>query len=245
MESAASLPPGVFRLRASPRRQPAQFPLGLGASGVHELCEAQYGDFTALTGFALAAAETRPGAVVWISQADLVQAHGMRLQAGLAQARTQANAMLHVHARKQGEALWAVEEALSSSAPGLVIAELCDLDFTASRRLTLAASRHGVPLILLLPYTRDGATAAQARWRISPRPSASNRFDPHAPGFVRWRAVLERARQAPHLAGQVFDLEWNDETLSLTVVPGLAAHAPAPGTPGTEDRERPARRRAG
>lgn len=221
--------PGVYRLGHTARpRQPAKFPLGLGAAGVHEICETGFGDLPAMTGFALSAAPARRGAIVWISQSALAANHGQLLEAGLSGLGRRRADILHVHTRRLSDTLWAAEEAIRSTAPGLVIAELSDMDFTASRRLTLAASRHGVPAILLMPYTREGATAATARWRITPRPSAPNRYDRKAPGSPRWQALLERSRQAPHMAGHAFDVELDDETLSLTVVSGLAADTTAP-----------------
>ena len=222
--------PGTEFFRLSPKVQGPLpvFPLGLGESGVHEICEAAHGDFPALTGFALAARASRKGAVAWIRQASLMREHGHILQAGLQSLSRSRPAILNITTRKLGEALWATEEAIRSAAVGVVIAELEDADFTATRRLTLATSRHGTPVILLMPHARTGSTAATARWRVSTRPSAPNRYDPHAPGALRWRAVLERARQAPHMAGHSFDLELDDETLSLRVVSGLAADPPAP-----------------
>ncbi|MEM7768067.1 MAG: hypothetical protein AAF253_11350 [Pseudomonadota bacterium] len=190
----------------------------------------------ALTGFVLAASKQRSGAVFWISQARLKRDHGCLLQAGLGALKTPLPIVLQAQPRKLNDALWMVEEAIQSKAVGLVIAEIEDADFTASRRLSLAASRHGVPVILLMPYSRQGATAAAARWRVSPRPSSPNPYDPRAPGHARWHAVLERSRQAPHMVGRSFTLELNDETLSLTLVPRLAPHAPAPRQAGREDR---------
>ena len=213
----------VFRLGAAHARGSVAFPLGLGQQGVHEVCEAGFGDFGALTGFALGAMPPGRGAVVWVSQAHLGLNHGRLFETGLRALRRDRLPMLHVHARKPMEALWAVEETIRSKAAGLVVAEVPDMDFTASRRLTLASGRHGVPAILLMPYSREGATAAAARWRVSPRPSTPNRHDSKAPGHPRWHAVLERSRQAPHMAGRGFDLELDNETLSLRVVSGLAA----------------------
>lgn len=222
MESATVLRPDVFRLRQESAPAPAAFPLGLGRQGVHEVCETHFGDMAALCGFALSAAQPRPGAVAWVTQRALGLDHGRVFESGLGGLRRMRPDLLHIRTAKKVEALWAVEEALRSTAVGLVIAEIEPVDFTASRRLTLASSRHGVPAILLLPYSNEGSTAAAARWRVSPRPSAPNRFDPRAPGHPRWRAVLERSRLAPTMAGHVFDLELNDETLSLSVVSGLA-----------------------
>lgn len=223
MEYGTILRPDVFRLRQKTRRGPAAFPLGLGGQGVHEVCETRFGDMAALSGFAIAAAQPKPGMVVWVSGRRAGLKHGRLFQSGLGGLRRMPPEMLHISARKTAEALWAVEEAVRSAAVSLVIAEIERVDFTASRRLALASSRYGVPAILLLPYTCEGSTAAAARWRVSPRPSAPNRFDSRAPGHPRWRAVLERSRLAPHMAGHVFDLELNDETLSLSVVSGLAA----------------------
>lgn len=220
--------PGVFRLPAAPARARPAFPLGLGQSGVHEVCEADFGDMGALTGFVLAAAKLAPGAVFWVRQGKLKREHGRLLEAGLESLIRARRTILHAETRKLADTLWAVEEATRSSAVSMVIAELEDVDFTASRRLTLASARHGVPVILLMPWRREGATAASARWRVQPRPSAPNPYDPRAPGALRWRAVLERSREAPFMAGHVFNLELDDETLSLRVVSGLAADAPAP-----------------
>ena len=226
----------VFHL-SPPRDRPSPaFPLGLGEAGVHELCEASHGDFAALTGFALAARTRSSGPVVWIRQASLKQAHGTLLRAGCREVTADLPPSLDITPRKLAEALWATEEAIRSGVAALVVAELEDADFTASRRLALSASRHGVPVLLLMPHTRDGATAANARWRLSPRPSSPNRFDPHAPGALRWKAVLERSRQAPHMAGQSFDLELDDETLSLRVVSGLAADPVATRPSWAQDR---------
>ncbi|QSR23041.1 ImuA family protein [Hyphomonas sp. KY3] len=220
-----------------PQQQPSlSFPLGLGEVGVHEICEASHGDFPAMTGFALAARTRRKGPVIWIRQSSLKQAHGGLLQAGCREVAPDLPPSLNITPRKPAEALWATEEAIRSGVASLVIAELEDASFTASRRLALVSGRHGTPVILLMPYTRDGATAANARWRLSPRPSSPNRYDTHAPGALRWKAVLERSRQAPHMAGQSFDLELDDETLSLRVVSGLAAD-PAPArSPRPQDR---------
>lgn len=222
------LHPGLYRAAYQSALVPPAFPFGLGETGVHEVCEASFGDMAALTGFALAAARLRRGALVWISQRNLIMDHGGCLQAGLAQLRRGAPHILSIDVIRLSDALWTIEEAVRSSAVGGVVAEIGSMDFTASRRLALAAGRHGVPVILLMSYTCEGATAASARWRVSARPSAPNAFDARAPGNIRWRAVLERCRQAPGLAGKVFDLELNDETLSLSVVSAVASYAPAP-----------------
>lgn len=217
------------------------FPYGLGKSGLHELAEASYGDAPAMTGFLLAALRKQAkGAWIWVRQASIVRDMGEVPEAVLAGGA--ACLRLNVQARNVREALWATEEAIFSGAASLVIAEIEEADFTATRRLTLASSRHGVPVVLMLPYTCEGATAAATRWRIGSRPSSPNHFDKHAPGHPRWRAILERCRTSPASTGQAFDLEWNDETLSLSVVSGLAA---GPATPRPAVREPALHHKAG
>lgn len=231
---------GLIRPVTAPPVAGTGFPFGLGKSGLHELAEAAYGDRAAMTGFLLAA--MRPatrGAWIWVQQGTIARESGAVTGAGLA--GSSAELRLTVRARNTGEALWATEEAIISGAASLVIAEIDSADFTATRRLALASGRHGVPAVLMLPYSCAGATAAATRWRIGPRPSAPNRFDAHAPGHPRWRAVLERCRIAPPAAGQAFDLEWNDETLSLTVARGLA---PGPAAPRAAPAATPLRRQA-
>jgi len=223
----------------APPTSASSFPYGLGKSGLHELAEASYGDRPAMTGFLLAVMHQQAkGAWIWVRQASIVRDAGGVPESALA-GKT-ACIRLTVHARNAREALWATEEAILSGAASLVITEVEAADFTATRRLSLTSGRYGVPVVLMLPHTCEGATAAVTRWRLSPRPSAPNRFDPQASGHPRWRAVIERCRSLPSAVGQTFDLEWNDETLSLSVAAGLAAGPAAPraaaGTPALQQQ---------
>tara|TARA_R110000782_G_scaffold118346_2_gene208898 strand:+ start:5145 stop:5900 length:756 start_codon:yes stop_codon:yes gene_type:complete len=236
MDLATLKAKGIVRAQTARPPVRAVFPFGLAQAGVHELAETRFGDMPALTGFALAArAEgrnaNRAGTLLWVTQAGLGLEHGRVPDSALRAFSAHHTPRLVVHPGKLADVLWTIEEAIASSAVSLVVAEISDADFTATRRLALASGRHGVPVVLLMPYGREGATAAEARWRIAPKPSAPNRYDSRAPGAPRWHAILERSRTAPHLAGHSFDLEWNDETLSLTVVSGLAAGQVAPPAP--------------
>lgn len=94
--------------------------------------------------------------------------------------------------------LWAMEEALGCDGVGAVVGELWGrpraLDFTASRRLAVAAERRGVPVVLLRPGATADLSAARARWRVESAASASHPYDAQAPGSPRWTAELFRAR---------------------------------------------------
>ena len=222
------------------------FPFGLARQGVHEIAEQVYGDFTAATGFALAAAGQVTGPILWVAQSKTAMEHGHLFQTGLSSFHAEQPTVLTVRTRKLPDALWAIEEAICSKVIGLVIAEIEDTDFTASRRLSLASDRSGVPAILLMPYKREGASAAQARWRVGAQVSAPNRFDAHGLGRPRWRAVLERSRQVPQLAGRSFDIELDDETFSLNLVSKLVNHPPSPRKTGLDiPRRTGEERRAG
>lgn len=223
------------REASAPSKLP--FPFGLGRAGVHELAETRFGDFAALTGFACAAlSEAPPRSVLWVAQAQFEREFGLPRQEAIGQFWKGDVACLFVSPRRLDEVLWTVEEGVASGAVSLVVAELGGADFTATRRLTLASKARGVPVVALMPYSRQGVTAAEARWRIAPKASAPNRYDANAPGRTRWRAVLERSRSAPEKAGTQYDLEFDDETLSLTLVPGLAAGPVAPREAGKPKR---------
>ncbi|WP_421790124.1 ImuA family protein [Hyphobacterium sp.] len=213
----------------------AAFPFGLAREGVHEIAEASYGDAGAAAGFALAAlTKSRPGIWLWIRERVLTLDQGRLTGLGAAAFGLDPARFLFVEVGSTLEALMATEEGLRSGAVAAVVTEVRDADFTASRRLILAAETGHTPALLLLPHNREGATAAHARWRIAPASSSPNRFDPRAPGAPRWRATLERSRLAPGQAGRAFDLEFDDETLCLRLVSGLADRpsTPRPARPG-------------
>lgn len=245
------LPEGVFRLSSDPgppepgassREGPGQvspaFPFGLGEADLHEVCEAAYGDHAAAAGFVLACARPRKGAVLWVCERMLARERGRLFEAGIGAFCASPPSLIHVGAATTPETLWVVEEAARSGAVSLVVAEARDADFTATRRLRLASLNAGTPVILLMPHAREGASAAAARWRVAPRASRANAFDARAPGALRWRATLERSRRAPQFSGKTFDIEIDDETLSLNLAPGLAADPVAPPAEDLADARR-------
>lgn len=134
--------------------------------------------------------------VLWVLDAAVARQVGRPCLHGLAEWGL--GNLLLVCPRDARAALWAMEEALSCDAIGAVVGELWGnpraLDFTASRRLALAAERRGVPVVLLRPSADADLSAARARWRVASAPSARHPFDANAPGHPRWRAELFRAR---------------------------------------------------
>jgi len=106
--------------------------------------------------------------------------------------------LIHVEARDARSALWAMEEGLRCASLSAVIGELwgdpASLDFTATRRLAVAAERSGVACWLVRLGGTANLSGARMRWRIASRPSLLNPFDARAPGPPAWDADLFRSR---------------------------------------------------
>ena len=106
--------------------------------------------------------------------------------------------LIHVEARDARDALWAMEEGLRCAGLSCVIGEIWGdpavLDFTATRRLAVAAERSRVPCWLARLGGSANLSGARMRWRIASAPSLPNLLDPRAPGTPAWDADLFRAR---------------------------------------------------
>ena len=108
--------------------------------------------------------------------------------------------LIHVEARDARDALWAMEEGVRCAALSAVIGEIWGdprmLDFTATRRLAVAAERSGTPCWLVRLGGIANLSGARMRWRIASAASLANDLDPKAPGLSAWDAELFRARGA-------------------------------------------------
>jgi protein ImuA len=108
--------------------------------------------------------------------------------------------LIHVEARDARDALWAMEEGVRCSCLSAVIGEIWGdpraLDFTATRRLAVAAERSGTPCWLVRLGGTANLSGARMRWRIASAPSLVNELDARAPGMAAWDAELFRARGA-------------------------------------------------
>ena len=155
-------------------------------------------------------------AVLWVQDRATVRLTGRPYRPGLP--TDLRHRLIHVVAEKPEDALFALEEGLRCRELAFVIGELAGnpraLDFTASRRLSLAAERHGVPLWLIrLDAARD-LSSARMRWEVHSAASPPPRWNPAAPGLPSWHAELFRART--HIPG-----EWilRDDRGSLAAAP--------------------------
>ena len=137
-----------------------------------------------------------PREVLWVQDAASLRLTGRPYRPGLpAELRRR---VIHVAAGSCEDALFALEEGLRCRDLACVIGEVAGnpraLDFTASRRLSLAAEKHGVPLWLVrLDAARD-LSSARMRWQVRAAPSLPPRWNAAAPGRPAWRAELFRSR---------------------------------------------------
>ncbi|WP_240782154.1 hypothetical protein [Qipengyuania sediminis] len=135
-------------------------------------------------------------AVLWVQTREAARLCGRPYRPGLPP--TLRHRLVHVLADKPEDALFALEEGVRCRDIAFVLGEIGgnprSLDFTASRRLTLAAERHGVPLYLVrLDAARD-LSSARLRWEVASAPSLPPEWNAEAPGPPVWRAELFRAR---------------------------------------------------
>jgi protein ImuA len=134
--------------------------------------------------------------LLWVQERMAILESGRVHPPGIVRAE-----LIHVEARDARSTLWAMEEGLRCSALSGVIGELWGdpqaLDFTATRRLAVAAERSAVPCWLVRLGGHAHLSGARMRWRIASMPSLLNPLDARAPGVPAWDAELFRARSMP------------------------------------------------
>jgi protein ImuA len=189
---------------ASPGARAPRWRLGLAAARHSEVFASSREAGGAAAALALALDGMRAGgperaeerSVLWVQDAAAVRLSGRPYRPGLPEALRRR--VIHVAAKAPEDALFALEEGLRCRDLAFVIGEIVGnphaLDFVASRRLSLAAEKHGVPLWLVrLDATRD-LSSARMRWEVRSAPSPHPRWNPAAPGRPSWHAELFRAR---------------------------------------------------
>ena len=128
--------------------------------------------------------------------------------------------LLMVTAGRDEDLFWAMEEGLRCPGIAAVLGETRAADPTAGRRLSLAAEKSGVPVLLLRPQPAPAQSVCATRWRVVSAPS------PSTPGLIdlsgpRWKIELRRNRFGTPSAAEIpsWLVEWSDETHSLSLVP--------------------------
>ena len=197
-------------------------------------------------GFALHQAQgliapERP-AVLFLQMRGEAQETGLPYGPGLFGFGFDPDALAVVRTDTIAELLWAMEEAAGCGSVAAVIGDSVrthkQLDFTASRRLSLRAENFGVALMLMRTGTEREASAATFRFHAAAAQSAEAAFDTRAPGASRIRIVLEKGarRLGTQSTGQdaygrnFWDLRWSEN--------GLVMDKAFPGETGSPVRER-------
>lgn len=157
-------------------------------------------------------ADTRQ--ILWVQDAKAIRLGGRPCLAGLPPAWR--HRVIHVAAKTPEDALFALEEGVRCRDLACVIGEIAGnpkaLSFTASRRLSLAAERHGVRLWLVRLEAEPDLSSARMRWRVRASSSPPPRWNAQAPGTATWHAELFRARA--HAPGE-WTLSDDHETLAI------------------------------
>ncbi len=157
-------------------------------------------------------ADTRQ--VLWVQDAKAIRLGGRPCLVGLPSDLR--HRLIHVAAATPEDALFALEEGMKCRDLSCVIGEIAGnpkaLSFTASRRLSLTAERHGVRLWLVRLDAEPELSSARMRWQARAAPSPAPRWNAAAPGTATWHAELFRART--HAPG-----EWmlSDDTGTLRI----------------------------
>ena len=203
--SHTPIPAGQLALAQLPGTRAARWRPGLGAAPLHGEVFASASEASG-AGLALALAldglrATLGGSddrrmLLWVQDKAALRLSGRPYRPGLP--RELRHRLIHVAADTAQDALFALEEGLRCRDLACVIGEITGnpkaLDFTASRRLSLAAERHGIPLWLVRLDARRDLSSARMRWQARAAPSPPPRWNPAAPGMPSWHAELFRSR---------------------------------------------------
>jgi protein ImuA len=198
---------------------------GLALGALHEIAGGGNGaiDGAAAALFVAGIAARVKGKTLWcLTRPDL-------FAPAIAQAGLGPDRVIYVEAGDEKSVLACFEEGLRHGGLGSVVAEVCLLSMTASRRLQLAAEGSGTIGLALRRWRRQAdasdfgqPTAASTRWRVSVLPSRP--LPVPGVGRHRWLVELIRAR-----AGESadFELEACDEKGRLGL-PSHLAHGQVP-----------------
>lgn len=222
---------------------------GLAADGIHEIAPAAHGDMPAALGFAAALAvrrlqgtpeDDRP--VLWCRLSAQAREWGGLYGHGLEALGLARRRLLTVVLNKPDSLLWALGEALKSTALAGVIADVgTELDLTAVRRLMLAAHQGDTPGLLLFPAPPHGGTGGRSRWIVAANPSAAPPFDDKAPGAPAWTLRLVRCRGGrPGKWPDKWSVEWSHATHRFALAPAFCDRTADPRTAAAGDPGRPA-----
>jgi len=194
---------------------------GLARAGLHEIACGEATGFGFHAGL-LRRAAGETGLVLWCRHAGMERETGLPYGPGLSAFGLAATQFVFVRARKPADILWAMEEGLQAGSLAAVVGDGISPDFTATRRLQLAAEISSTPSFLLPPAATGSKTAplsaALTRWRVQALPSVRDGL------HMRWRVELKRCRGG---APKQWTVEWDEQTFCFRLAEILADRAAA------------------
>ncbi len=176
-------------------------------------------------------AEGAAGGVLWCERPWTLDAGALYPPALLPFGIDPARVIL-VRAKRDADALWAIEEGLRCAHLAAVVCEVAEMSLTASRRLQLAAGESGVPALMLRPHAdRPAPSAATTRWRLGAAETHYETTDTAPPGLgaARWQAEMFRCRGG---AAASWTMEWNDETGDFSLASVVCDRPAVPAAAG-------------
>jgi len=182
---------------------------GLATGALHEVFAEQPGHEGTACGFALGLAMRAAGtkSLLWIRQDFSALEAGDIFACGLLELDLDPSRILLFRASHAKDALRAAGEGLACAGLGAVILETYGesklFDLSLSRRLTLAAARHGVATIFFRASAMPSSSAAETRWIVRAHASQSENENWGMPVFA---ASLARNR---HGTTGHWVMEWN------------------------------------
>ncbi len=172
---------------------------GLAFGALHEVTPAADEDAPAALGFIMAllgraslSDRASADAMLFVMPTRWHARYGQPYGHGLRCVGLDPSRVIFTQTADDKQSLWAIEEALRSSALTAVAGVLDTLDLKTSQRLQFSARETGLPLLILRPSRTLEASAATTRWRVGAAEAARDRFD--LVTHWRWKLRLERCR---------------------------------------------------
>lgn len=206
----AAPPPDGLRITPALDSCFEQGALPLGC--LHEIVASGREEDAAANGFVAGLLGKLPknSGLVWITKKRSV------FPPGLTMFGIEPDRVVFAELNKERDALWAAEEALRSKAVSAVVADIANIDLTASRRLQLAAEHSGAGAFLLRINPKSiSSSACVSRWQVKHAASVAPDGLPGV-GFPRWDVELLKVRNGR--SGQ-FTLEWRGASFVEIVAP--------------------------
>jgi protein ImuA len=190
------------------------FPTG----AIHEFINDGPASAAATNGFItgiISALMKTDGCCIWISTSRTL------FPPALKQFGIEPDKIIFIDLQKDRDVMWVLEESLKCNGLAAVICELCDISFTASRRLQLAVEQSRVTGFIIRHNPRNLITnACLTRWKITSLPGVLENNMPGI-GFPRWNVELLKVRNGKPGSWQI---EWaadhfRHDTPKITSIP--------------------------